>query len=564
MRWALRIQDFQFAVSHIASTQNAVALSRAPTDPPQVDELEEHMLVPTNSTFLALLQAPVSPLLTLPAIRSAKDADPEVQALLTDLPESFSLSDGILYKNGKNAARLPFIPMAMRQSVLHFFHDSPLAGHFGYRKTIARLLRRSVLPQGPWDMLAMNLMGPLPRSANRNTYLLVVVDHFCKWVELFALKDATAPLIARTLEREIFCRFGAPASILSDNATNFRGKILANLMKAWGIEQKFTTTYHPQGNITERVNRNLRAMLSAYTHSTHSKWDEFLPETALALRTAVHSSTGFSPALLNLGREPKLPLDYAVNPVHSAGFDSRIDYSTKLIDRLASLYSQAKLNIEKSCEEQKRHYDKRHKNIVFKTNDLVLLKTHHLSKKNEKFSKKLAIRIYVMSPPVYEQQPGEHIEMFAWRVESAMRLASPDGNVPDIRIFNRVFLGLHPSIAAVIPIKPTNLEQLFSYGEILDTLLSPDDPYYRTMRQHSPVTVTVDNEQYRPPSPTAVQCYRFHEMGHYAAACTKKRINKPKRKRGCKRLKSTPASPQGRGHVGPKAYTTRIPSRRLN
>ncbi|OXA42471.1 Transposon Ty3-G Gag-Pol polyprotein [Folsomia candida] len=429
MRWALRIQDFQFTVSHIAGTQNVVAdaLSRAPTDPPHVDELEDHMLVPTNSTFLALLQAPVTPLLTLPAIRTAQDADPEVQALLTDLPESFSLSDGILYKNGKNTARLPFIPQAMRRSVLHFFHDSPLAGHLGYRKTMARLLRRvfwfgmhediyayirscatcqavknptskphgslqSVLPQGPWDMLAMDLMGPLPRSANRNTYLLVVVDHFSKWVELFALKDATAPLIARTLEREIFCRFGAPASILSDNATNFRGKVLANLMKAWGIEQKFTTTYHPQGNITERVNRNLRAMLSAYTHSKHSKWDEFLPETALALRTAVHSSTGFSPALLNLGREPKLPLDYAVNPVHSDGFDSRIDYSTKLIDRLASLYSQAKLNIEKSCEEQKRHYDKRHKNITFKPNDLVLLKTHHLSKKSEKFSKKLAIR----------------------------------------------------------------------------------------------------------------------------------------------------------------------------
>ncbi|OXA54542.1 hypothetical protein Fcan01_11460 [Folsomia candida] len=169
-----------------------------------------------------------------------------------------------------------------------------------------------------------------------------------------------------------------------------------------------------------------------------------------------------------------------------------------------------------------------------------------------------------MSPPVYEQQPGEHIQMFAWRVESAMRLASPNGDVPDVRIFHRILLGLHPSITAVMTTNPTNLEQLFCYGEILDTLLSPDDPFYRTIREHWPVTVTVDNEQFRPQSPTAVQCYRCHDMGHYAAGCTRKRINKPKRKRGCKRLKSTPASPQGRGHVGLKAYTTRIPSRRIN
>ena len=167
---------------------------------------------------------------------------------------------------------------------------------------------------------------------------------------------------------------------------------MKNLMNAWGIKQKFTTTYYPQSNITERVNRNIRAMLSSYCNSKHSKWDEYLPETALALRTALHTTTGFSPAMLTYGREPRLPLDNLVHPTSEDQTHSRTEYATQLIDRLSTLYSQAKLNIEKATAQQKKYYDARHKPISFRPGDLVLLKTHHLSNKLAKFSKKLAVR----------------------------------------------------------------------------------------------------------------------------------------------------------------------------
>jgi len=35
----------------------------------------------------------------------------------------------------------------------------------------------------------------------------VVVDHFTKWVEVFALKDGTAPNICKVLESEVFARW---------------------------------------------------------------------------------------------------------------------------------------------------------------------------------------------------------------------------------------------------------------------------------------------------------------------------------------------------------------------
>ncbi len=146
-----------------------------------------------------------------------------------------------------------------------------------------------------------------------------------------------------------------------------------------------------------------------------------------------------------------------------------------------------------------------------------------------------------MAVSVYEQQAGEHIQMFAWKVESAMRLARSDGEVPDSLILHRVMLGLHPSVKAVIKPRPQTLDQLFCFGEILDQLIPPSDPYWRTIHpdEQPLVTVTVDNDAYRPvsPSPLDITCYRCTEKGHYASVCKKKRVQPPNRKRGQKRRK---------------------------
>jgi len=196
-------------------------------------------------------------------------------------------------------------------------------------------------------MLAMDLMGPLPTTKRRNTQLLVIVDHYSKWVELFPLTQATSAKMANVIEREIFCRYGAPKCILSDNGTNFRSRIIQNLCEAWGIKHKFLSPYHPQANITERVNRNIRAVLSSYVAQKHSAWDEYLPAVALALRTAVSETTGYSPAMLTYGREMRLPLDRALEE-ESEEFESRIKHQTELISKLHTIHKNTRNRMERA------------------------------------------------------------------------------------------------------------------------------------------------------------------------------------------------------------------------
>jgi len=251
---------------------------------------------------------------------------------------------------------------------------------------------QSVKSHGPWDILAIDLMGPFPQTQRKNTQLLVAVDHFSKWVELFALPKATAHAVARKLEQEVFCRWGAPRKLLSDNGKNLKSNIMQSVCKTWGIKHKFTTFYHPQANITERINKNIGAIMRSYVARRHAKWDENLPEVALALRTAISDTTGFSPCMLNFGREIQTPLDRRLEDEDEGDFESRIAYKNSLIDRLEEVYGQARSNIDKAQEKQIKYYNRRHRKSVFAVGDLVCLRTHFKSDKSRKIMKKLCHR----------------------------------------------------------------------------------------------------------------------------------------------------------------------------
>ena len=136
-------------------------------------------------------------------------------------------------------------------------------------------------------MLGVDLMGPLPRSPSRNEHLLVVVDYFSSWVELFPLRRAISPVIVQLLRKDIFTRWGVPQFILSDRGSQFVSSLFQELCSSWGAVSKLTTAYHPQTNYTERVNRTLKAMLASYVGEQHNQWDRFLPEFRFALNCAV-------------------------------------------------------------------------------------------------------------------------------------------------------------------------------------------------------------------------------------------------------------------------------------
>ncbi|RXN09758.1 MAATS1 isoform X1 [Labeo rohita] len=137
-------------------------------------------------------------------------------------------------------------------------------------------------------MLGVDIMGLLLRSSNQNEHLLVCVDYFSRWVELFPILQAKAQTVTAIFRKEILTRWGVPDFLLSDRGIPYVFTVFRELCENWNITPKITTAYHPQTNMIERVNRTLKSMMAAYMDDNHKKWDHFLSEFRFALNLAIH------------------------------------------------------------------------------------------------------------------------------------------------------------------------------------------------------------------------------------------------------------------------------------
>lgn len=214
-------------------------------------------------------------------------------------------------------------------------------------------------------------MDPLPRSSNGNVHLVIFVDYYTRWVEIFPLHKATAETVSRILVREILTRWGVPNFILSDQGSQFVSAVFEETCRRWNVQRKKTSPYHPQTNLTERINRNLKTMIASCVEESHKSWDKYLPEFLFALNSAVQESTGVTPAELNLGRLLKGPLDAELSPQLCDPDDPA--YPT--VNQLAELQKIVTSNLEKAGCKQKQNYDKGRRDGNFSVQDWVWLRT---------------------------------------------------------------------------------------------------------------------------------------------------------------------------------------------
>ena len=65
--------------------------------------------------------------------------------------------------------------------------------------------------------------------------VMVMQDHFSKYVVAYVVKDQTARTAAETLRNGYFGLFGAPAYLVSDQGKTFTGHLISNLCELYGV-----------------------------------------------------------------------------------------------------------------------------------------------------------------------------------------------------------------------------------------------------------------------------------------------------------------------------------------
>ena len=104
------------------------------------------------------------------------------------------------------------------------------------------------IPEGPWQEISINIIGPLPKSNEKDT-IVVIVDWFTKMVQLkTTITNVSLEEIAKIYRDKIWKLHGVPRTILSDRESQFASRFMEDLMKVLGTKWMLSTAYHPQMN----------------------------------------------------------------------------------------------------------------------------------------------------------------------------------------------------------------------------------------------------------------------------------------------------------------------------
>jgi exodeoxyribonuclease III len=246
------------------------------------------------------------------------------------------------------------VPHKFRRSVLHSCHGLPMAGHDGMKRTKLRVrekfywpkyqadvsawvrgclfcqkrkhprphchgLTHPMLASRPWELVAFDLVGPLPETEKHGyKYLLTAIDIFSRYPFAIPVTNKSIKTVVDALHKYLITVFGPPRLLLSDREKSFVAAVVKGLYSKMGITKIATTGYQPTGNgSVERFHRWLNCTMTMFVNSKKNNWDEHIDSLLFAYRTSVCESTGLSPWEVVMGRKPVMPSDiqYAIDPV---------------------------------------------------------------------------------------------------------------------------------------------------------------------------------------------------------------------------------------------------------
>ncbi|GFX55710.1 hypothetical protein TNCV_3427811 [Trichonephila clavipes] len=295
--------------------------------------------------------------------------------------------------NTRNHLPVAVSPYRMNPSKKEILkHESPLkteecARFKATNQKPAGLLRTPVYSQR-FEVIAFDLFGPLSQTDTGKQWIFIVEDCATKWVELFALSQASARQCATTLIEEVFMRHGIPRRIISDNGTEFVSAVLQQICFTLNISQNLIPVYSPQSNPVERKNRDLKPRVAILVGDDHSSWYSKLPVIRFAMNTTVCDTTGHTPAYLLFGRELRTVDDVVQDfksVIHNDNFVAEI---TPYLKRFGTITEDIRERIETKQDQQKKQYDKNRRPGYYSPGDKVWVTLHPISSaKNKKTSK---------------------------------------------------------------------------------------------------------------------------------------------------------------------------------
>jgi hypothetical protein len=423
IRWKLAIQEFDFNIEHVKGEDNIAAdyLSRvkpATTDPDvlcylyddyghiplsKVEMMEKAHHVDLPSA-VELGQIATDKLTRIAATNqssgstggsntnvSVEQIGLEEESLMKQYYDDFRKVHGALpghhgiektvkkllkLNNGKSWPK-------MRSHVSRMIRECPFCQKMNFIQPVVQAKPYTTGAYEPWERINIDAIGPLPATGERGyRYIIVVIDCFTRFVELFPAVNVTAQE-AKQVIMNCIGRYGVPGQLLTDSGSQFDNETITALINLLSIHHQLTLPYSKQENsIVERANKEVLRHLNAMIFETRIKdeWCDFLPLIQRIMNASPHGSIGVAPAQLLFGNA--ITLDRGIfMPMEK--MDGIEPSNTSLMNWMAKMLSKQQELIQIAQKLQSdndtRHLDQREQGPVteFPINSLVLARYHN-------------------------------------------------------------------------------------------------------------------------------------------------------------------------------------------
>ena len=461
MRWAAWLAEFDFHIKYVPGKGNVVAdaLSRGAAGKAPGNQQPKGEEDGDDAPRL-LLQA-IGELAPLPVrVRDAAAGDADYQGKLAQ--SHAQLEEGGFAKAGKLLYKVDGTPnggqlvvpndRALRTWLLSAAHDSLMGAHQGAERTVRWLKDRvwwphmaadtqryvrgceacqrnkpdtrgkqglplSIdVPKRAFDVLCMDFIGPLPRTARGHNSVMVVVDKLTRYAHYIPMRTTdSGQEVFALLNQHVLANHGVPSAIISDRDSRFTSHFWEDLWAGLRTTLKRSTAFHPQTDgQTERQNRTLIEALRAYVDAHQGNWDVLLPELQLANNAAVCASTGYSPYAMLYGRAPRTELDAELETDGVAPRGAHPG-ARELAKRISEAERTAREVTEKAQAKQRRDAERGRRPVEIGVGDKAWLANKNMRLDEQGRARKLE--------PLYFG-PYEVLEMHG---TNAAKLKLPDG-----------------------------------------------------------------------------------------------------------------------------------------
>ena len=256
LRWMTELQTFDYRLEHIPGKLNEVAdaFSRL---------VFEERLNDDTDMFLCPIQDIVIPKLEWRKIKDAHKLNhpptEEIDYFKDVLPHYHSSIGGhhgvekTLIKLRQHGHEWP----DMKVHVKKYIRLCPCCQKMAQRKMCVKTHPYTTSTYYPMERLAIDYIERLLPDSNGNTMIVVIIDCFTRFIELFPTKDTGAEGAATALLNH-FGRYGTHLQILSDRGSQFTSDLIQHFTRLVGTDHRMTMAYSKEENsIIERANKEV-------------------------------------------------------------------------------------------------------------------------------------------------------------------------------------------------------------------------------------------------------------------------------------------------------------------